>query len=369
MAFQIQTNMKKFKHKPSSWMVIDLDHIFRRHYIGLKKYYIKNDPDKYNEQYDWSSNINFINELSKQIKNKITNLVAVNKYVQPNHVILTNEYIQSDNLDWIWRKNIFLDWTTNIYQYDPVWMNVFESSLHKFINERGYIYIQYPDTETNDIIAIIVKLIEHAFPHDYITIISQDSDFYQLINDKISVLNINGEEETSRILPSGEINLWFKIINGKKSNNVPVLKFDYNCIKKFLKDDYDGSNETVIYRELTKKELYIILHNLKDFKDFLEDEHDMVENNQLFINQQIIDYNYIPKKIVADITKYFWNKYNKHNNLFDSQPTPLIFDSLSKSSLSMTETNKKNQKNQSNNIFSILDVDYVDENDSSENED
>ena len=47
MAFQIQTNMKKFKHKPSSWMVIDLDHIFRRHYIGLKKYYINKYEDNY----------------------------------------------------------------------------------------------------------------------------------------------------------------------------------------------------------------------------------------------------------------------------------------------------------------------------------
>jgi hypothetical protein len=368
MTFQLQTKIKKNKNKPSSWMIIDLDHVFRRHYIGLKNYYIKNNSDKYTEQYDWVSNFNFINELSKQIKNKITNLVAVNKYIQPNHVILTNELIQPDNLECGWRKNIFPDWNKKINQSDHVWGNIYDTYFKKFINERGYIYFQYQNTETNDIIATVVKIIENEFTCDYITIISQDSDFYQLINDKITVLNINGEEETSRILPSGEINLWYKIINGQQSNNVPSLKFNYNFIKKFLKDDYDDNLETSLYRELTKKELYLVLHNLNDFKNLIEESQDTVENNQLYINQKIIDFNFIPSKIANDIAKSFWYEYNKTINIFNDQSSTSFLESVSKSSLGMTETSKKINKTNSNNIFSILDVD-VDENDSNESED
>ena len=56
---------------------------------------------------------------------------------------------------------------------------------------------------------------------------------------QIIVLNINGEEETSRILPSGEINLWFRIINGHRNNHVPSLKFKVENLKDFLEDDFE----------------------------------------------------------------------------------------------------------------------------------
>jgi hypothetical protein len=336
MSYQL---IKKNKLKSSSWIIIDLDHIFRRHYIGLKNYYIKNgfiddlkNKDKSEiENYPWHINNEFILELSKQIKNKITNLVTINKYVLNNHVILTNNMIESKNNDWIWRASICPDWikkyNQEFYRYrnDPIWKIMFDLTLNKFFLERGYIHFCHPDTEVDDIIAIIVKLLEQTFPDDLITIISQNSDFYQLINDKIIVLNINGEEDTSRILPSGEINLWFKIMNGQRSNYIPSLKFNNEFLKDFLKDDYDedfdndklikSEDVETVYRELTKKELYVVLHKLKLFQASLDTINDVVKDNQLIINQQIIDFNYIPKNIVTSIKKKFWLAYNKNNQL------------------------------------------------------
>ena len=235
------------------------------------------------ENYPWHTNNEFILELSKQIKNKITNLVTINKHIQNNHVILINNIIEAKNTDWVWRASILPDWikkyNQEFYKYrnDPIWKIIFDLTLNKFFVERGYIHFCYQDTEVDDIIAIVVKLLEQTFPDDLITIISQNSDFYQLINDKIIVLNINGEEDTSRILPSGEINLWFKIINGQRSNYTPSLKFNVEFLKNFLKNDYDADFENdklikssedehvSLYRELTKKELYVVLHKLKSF--------------------------------------------------------------------------------------------------------
>ena len=65
MSYQL---IKKNKLKSSSWIIIDLDHIFRRHYIGLKNYYIKNvfnddfkNKDKSEiENYPWHTNNEFI---------------------------------------------------------------------------------------------------------------------------------------------------------------------------------------------------------------------------------------------------------------------------------------------------------------------
>jgi hypothetical protein len=221
------------------------------------------------------------------------------------------------------------------------------------------------------------KFIENEFPNDSITIISQDSDFYQLINDKISVLNINGEEETSRILSSDEINLWFKIINGQKSNNVPPIKFKIEFLKEFLGNDYDNesnndfseqdkkfdnpSEENENFRELTKKELYIVLHNLSNFKSAIENNSSVIENNQLNINKEIIDFNYIPQKIASEIINSFWTEYN---NLLASNEHVINMSLPVKISENTSESNdkhnptkeKKKDKIKSNNIFSLLEV-------------
>lgn len=385
MSYQL---IKKNKLKFSSWIIIDLDHIFRRHYVGLKNYYIKNgyidnlkDTEKMgNENYPWHTNNEFILELSKQIKNKITNLVTVNKYIQNNHVILINNMIESKDTDWIWRSAIFPDWikkyNQDFYKFrnDPIWKIMFDLTLNKFFHERGYIHFSYLDTEVDDIIAIIVKLLEQTFPDDIITIISQNSDFYQLINDKIIVLNINGEEDTSRILPSGEINLWFKILNGHRSNYIPSLKFNVEFLKDFLKDDYDESfdNDKIIksddsevyYRELSKKELYLVLHKLKLFQEALSKINDVVKDNQLIINQQIIDFNYIPKNIVISVKKKFWLLYNKNNQSNHSDN-----NFINKKTREPHGTKIFNNKMLANNhnIFSYLTVDD-DENNNLSNE-
>ena len=61
--------IKKNKSKCSAWIIIDLENIFRRHYIGLKNYYIKNDyidndNDNDIDNYRWCDNNKFITELS-----------------------------------------------------------------------------------------------------------------------------------------------------------------------------------------------------------------------------------------------------------------------------------------------------------------
>jgi len=386
MSYQL---IKKNKLKSSSWIIIDLDHIFRRHYIGLKNYYIKNvfnddfkNKDKSEiENYPWHTNNEFILELSKQIKNKITNLVTINKHIQNNHVILINNIIEAKNTDWVWRASILPDWikkyNQEFYKYrnDPIWKIIFDLTLNKFFVERGYIHFCYQDTEVDDIIAIVVKLLEQTFPDDLITIISQNSDFYQLINDKIIVLNINGEEDTSRILPSGEINLWFKIINGQRSNYTPSLKFNVEFLKNFLKNDYDADFENdklikssedehvSLYRELTKKELYVVLHKLKSFQESLDSLNDVVKDNQLIINQQVIDFNYIPKTIVISVKKKFWLAYNKNNQ--NNQLYNNFVNTKSKEPYGTKLFNNKILTN-NHNIFSYLVVED-DENDQNDN--
>ena len=75
MSFQRKENRNRQK-KSFTWLVIDLDHIFRRHYIGLQNHYQKTEPTKYHQGYSWEDDTKFIVELRSQIQNKVKKLIT-----------------------------------------------------------------------------------------------------------------------------------------------------------------------------------------------------------------------------------------------------------------------------------------------------
>lgn len=358
--------LKKFKSKNTHWIIIDLYNIYKKEYDFLKNKSLNTEA--------------FIKTLFIKIKNKILYLTNLNNTDDNNklEVVLINQIkINNDNDICIWRKNIIPNWddkfNTEYYKYcnDAIYNSLYDNELCDFIKDNHFIYLNYNFNfiEINDVISIITKTIEYNYMDDMITIISSDTDFYQLINDKITVLNMNGNEDISRILSSGEINLWYKIINGNKKNNIPIIKFNSYFIDKFIKlhdndndneKDKDNNNNNEIennnqnnyndhnnmednddidnyinytikyinnienesdynendYRELTKRELYYFLHHLNSLKKILENNPNYVLNKQHLINKSLIDFSNIPIEFVNMIEKDFWEIYKKNKNLF-----------------------------------------------------
>ena len=193
----------------SNWLIIDLNYIFNTYYHKLKSLI------KYNLEDEIFISLEFIDELTKNIKDKILNLITIYKYIPNNHIIIVNEFFEENsNLNWRniisnnykYNHNIFNNNNNNIYK--SLWKEVFDLRLNNFFYQKDYICFNFMNVEIIDIISIIVKTIETNFSDDIITIISDDNFFYQLINDKVSLLNINLTEETHKILSSNEINLW-----------------------------------------------------------------------------------------------------------------------------------------------------------------
>jgi hypothetical protein len=100
---------------------------------------------------------------------------------------------------------------------------------------------------------------------------------------------------------------------------------------------------------------------LSNFKSAIENNSSVIENNQLNINKEIIDFNYIPQKIASEIINSFWTEYN---NLLASNEHVINMSLPVKISENTSESNdkhnptkeKKKDKIKSNNIFSLLEV-------------
>jgi len=327
-----QMKKKRNQHRKSMlWLVMDLDHIFRRQYVGLQSYHRKIDPETYHQGYQWEDDIKFLAELKRQIQSRIKKLISIQR-ANPNRVILMTDDIQSENTDWIWRAEVWPNWAQKFqnefysYRQGPVWNKIFSEGLLTFFEREKYTYFRIPDFEADDIIAIITKSILKKYPNDRIQIISNDSDFYQLISPNVQVVNVLGEEETSKFFPSGKENLWYSIIGGRLSNRVPALRFRVDKLKEFLGIRFEEDSEELEpigeYRRLTRAEQQYCVENLEKFFTWLvagtrngsdtgsDTDGKLVENNQHLINEQVLDFNLIPSKYVTMIQHHFWSQYD-----------------------------------------------------------
>jgi hypothetical protein len=178
-------------------------------------------------------------------------------------------------------------------------------------------------------------------------IVTHDSDFYQLISDKTTILNLDGVAEPERHYSTGQENLWFNIIGGKMSNKVPGLKFKKDLLKDFLGSYYDYEQNPDVdneyYRRVSRQEQHYLVCNLDRSIKWITETPDLIENDQHIINQKILDFKEIPIKYTNIISQSFWKKYS---NLDDQQPIP---------NPKVAKFEKKEKKTY-NNPFAILTV-------------
>ena len=187
----------------------------------------------------------------------------------------------------LWRKEIYQDYKGNRQDMSlkhnlyPVFNKTLDSIIPDLIN-TSYVedmsLIKIPKIEADDIIAYICKNIK-LDEYSEINILSADDDFTQLLNDKVKIIDFrkkkfreNNAEESKKLLLQ-------KILNGDNSDN--IKRIFTKRVKKALK--------TELIEDNSKLQKYL--------NDNLE------EKNRFLINQQLIDFNFIPKKINNKIKK------------------------------------------------------------------
>ena len=121
----------------SNWLVIDLNYIFNTYYNKLKSLI------KYNLESEIFISLEFINELTKNIKDKILNLITIYKYIPNNHIIIVTEFIEENsNLNWrniisndYKYNNLFDNNNNNNTIYKSLWKEVFDLRLNFLIKK------------------------------------------------------------------------------------------------------------------------------------------------------------------------------------------------------------------------------------------
>ena len=327
MSFQIKERKNNYK-KSFKWLIIDFDHVLTRHYNGLKHHFQNMFPEKYHQGYQWDCDNIFINEIRIHIQKKIKSIISTNR-VNPKRVILITDNIQSETTDWIWRTSIWSQWSLKFKseyyacRLGNIRSKLFNLGLKDFFKMEEYIHFDYPNFEADDVIAIITNSILERHPNDSILIVSHDSDFYQLISPRTTIINLDGVPEPERHYPTGLENLWFNIIGGKLANKVPGLKFKKDLLKEFLGTKYeldivrDREDDDGVYCKVSRSEQHYLICNLENSIKWIMETPDLIENNQHIINQKVLDFKEIPIKYILSITNSFWKQYSNIDNILN----------------------------------------------------
>lgn len=237
-----------------------------------------------------------------------------------------------------WRKKIFERYKANrenAYGDDlegkEIIYNVIQD-FYEFTDMSNAYTLKYPDAECDDLISVFIK----NHPNDEIVIASTDTDFYQLISDKVSlyspitkylikydrILDIDGNEVKFTLDGNGKIKigkedgiqlseiegygtwpewcLFCKIIRGDSSDNVfsayPGVRVKGTKNKVGILESFKGRK--------TKDFNYVNFVN--QTWEGLDGEEKLVET-QINFNKRLIDLNWIDLEYMDKFNRYIQN--------------------------------------------------------------
>lgn len=172
----------------------------------------------------------------------------------------------------IWRKKIYSEYKgtrTKQHEDNPINEKIFPLIYKKILPLLNIQYICVNELEADDVIYGITQKIDNP-----IFILSNDNDYLQLVNDKISVLNLpNLKSITQRSVGCAKKDLLMKILIGDISDNIQGIVSKKVC-------------KTLLDRCLDEVEQYLESKNLL---------------SQYHTNSLLIDMKNIPQYLLENI--------------------------------------------------------------------
>ena len=217
----------------------------------------------------------FVEKFKHTFITKIQELPKKLKIPEPYTFIVGKDCPRCD----IWRNQFFPKYKANRPDYSlpqqrnpkPFFELVFKEKLFE---QAGISHIlKHSELEADDVIAITTKYLLQKYEDATITIITSDTDYMQLIQPRVQIFNLQHRpiqtEKNSFGNPKDD--LLSKIIMGDKSDNIPA-----------------------IHTKCGKKTAQKYMNNIELFQERLA-EHEIY--NQFILNELLIDFNKIPKKL------------------------------------------------------------------------
>lgn len=255
---------------------------------------VKDDPS-----YDWYNNEIFREKYEKMYFESIENLLT-RKITQDSIMIFCQDAPQAT----LWRHKLIVSKKeTEKYKGERPnldskynFRTLFKKTYGKIIPGAKKIkpypihQLKFSETEADDIIASICIHMRDKEPKQEIIIVSGDDDFTQLGRENVSILNFRKKKLIKFTDGECEDKLRLKIIVGDKSDNIPSI---------FPKSRKEVNLKT---RKMVKES--------KEFMEKFFEENPEIEKKYK-LNEKLIDFNKIPKKIQNPVKRDFkkiWKK-------------------------------------------------------------
>ena len=220
-------------------------------------------------------NQDFVNKFRSIIIKKIQEIPK--KLNIDNPIIIIGKDCKREN---IWRNKIYPEYKQTRTSYTDA-DNIQPGEFFKIVYNEGlftcagcHYYIHHPHLEADDCIALTTKYLinKHTInlnTNTHITIITSDTDYLQLIQPNIHIVNLKYKPVNTSKNSFGccEKDLLCKIIMGDKSDNIPSIftKCGKKTARKYIENPLLLQNKISSDIEAQKK--YALNKLLIDFKE------------------------------------------------------------------------------------------------------
>lgn len=247
-------------------LIFDTQYFVITHYYSTVKYLRENPGCNFKEIYV-SSFENVINRMKVKYNVTWDNVYLVKDCIRAN--IWRMRYLETYKASRKSKKHpLKLNYTIMDYIYNVV--------MPKLQEKYSLKVLYHDECEADDIIAILKHTIRNKDKNAKIIIISNDSDFIQLLDSNTTIINLKNQEVVNRIKMDPYIYLRYKIVTGDIADDIPGI----------------SSNLDPYISQMLAEDMYILNKYLKNNPDIY---------NKYRLNQILIDFEYIPKYIVEQV--------------------------------------------------------------------
>ena len=318
------------------FLLVDTSYLIFYRFFALRMWYSKAHKEKFAEnttqdEYDWLADTIFMEKFVK------TFFVGLSVIIKKRKIPMNNLVFSLDCPNWeIWRHSLVKDYKgtrtdshkkAKFFCY-KIFSYAEEKIIIPFVNQSKSHIIRYPKAEGDDINAVLVKYIININSDANINIIGTDRDYIQLCNKNIYLIDIKGRNISDDTLDDEICQIKYliaKILVGDVSDNIESCYINssflikHNIISIKPKKEYIKCNKKLVDSLIRTSDTYNIIinlfkynrnnsgnRNLDENSNKIENNLNTIfENNQFLVNQNLIDFHFIPNNIKDGILKSF----------------------------------------------------------------
>jgi 5'-3' exonuclease len=245
---------------------------------------------------DFSRDEDYIRQFIKNFVSHVSNVCSTH-LISPNNVIYALDCKRDD----IWRNNHLSEYKSSRKVKKQEGLNrgpLFRYTQEKILptleeKNRGKA-LSFTAAEGDDIIALSVRFLREKYGSTHkIVVLTNDSDFLQLRDDNLKLINIMDEDLSVRSLGDPKKDLMFKILLGDTSDDIPSV---------FVKTKGDKQ----LGRGFGEKTARIFLEDSNLLREKFKQYPDAV--SRFKNNKTLIDFSMIPEEIVSGVKKTMQEK-------------------------------------------------------------